>query len=54
MEPITLAFYASVCGILSVAAPRLGGFVPRLLVGAIVGIIAAILLPTIREILGGY
>ncbi|MCC1494116.1 hypothetical protein [Cognatishimia sp. F0-27] len=50
MDPITLSFYAVVCGCLSVAAPRLGGFVPRLIVGAVVGLVAATLLPPFRSI----
>ncbi len=54
MEPISLAFYASVCGILSVAAPQLGGFVPRLLIGGIVGVIAAVILPFVRGMITGY
>ena len=54
MEPVSLAFYATVCGILSVVAPRLGGFVPRLLTGAVVGIAAALVLPFIRGMLTGY
>ena len=52
MEPISLAFYAAVCGILSVVAPNLGGVVPRLAVGAIVGVVAATVLPLLRGMLG--
>lgn len=48
MDPFTLAFYASVCGVLSVIAPRLGGFFLRLGIGALVGIIAALALPAVR------
>ena len=54
MEPISLAFYAIVCGVLSVVAPNLGGFLPRLIVGAGVGIVAAIVLPIIRQLTQGY
>lgn len=54
MEPISLAFYATVCGVLSVAAPRLGGFLPRLLTGALVGVIAALILPFLRGLIPGY
>ena len=53
MDPITLGFYAAVCGILSMVAPSLGGRLPRLLIGAIVGIIAASVLPMIRGVFGG-
>ena len=52
MEPISLAFYAAVCGLLSVFAPNLGGAVPRLAVGAVVGIIAAAVLPSLRGMMG--
>ena len=54
MEPISHAFYATVCGVLSVVAPRLGGFIPRLLIGAIVGVIAAVFLPFLRGLVTGY
>ena len=54
MEPISLGFYAVVCGVLSAASPRLGGFLPRLLTGAVVGVIAAALLPVIKGIMSGY
>ena len=52
MEPISLAFYAIVCGLLSVFAPNLGGVVPRMAVGAVVGIIAAASLPFVRGMMG--
>ena len=54
MDPISLAFYAIVCGCLSVFAPNLGGFAPRLAVGAGVGIVAALVLPLLRGLFGGY
>jgi len=52
MDPIVLAFYATVCGALGWASPRLGGPVMRLGIGAIVGIIAATLLPFVRSAIG--
>ena len=39
---------------LSVVAPNLGGFLPRLLVGATVGVIAAVVLPIVRTMTQGY
>ncbi|MGR3638867.1 hypothetical protein [Alterinioella nitratireducens] len=54
MDPITLGFYATVCGALSIASPRFGTFLPRLVIGAGVGIVAAALLPVIRQGLGFY
>ena len=54
MEPISLAFYATVCGFLSLFAPWFGGLAPRLVVGAVVGIIAALTLPFIKGMMAGY
>ena len=52
MDPITLAFYALVCGILSLFAPDLGGRGARLAIGALVGVGAATLLPVLKTTLG--
>lgn len=52
MEPISLVFYAVVCGLLSVFAPSLGGTVPRMAVGAVVGVLAATALPMVRGMMG--
>jgi hypothetical protein len=52
MDPISISFYAIVCGCLSVVAPNLGGIAPRLIVGAVIGVIAALLLPTLRQTIG--
>ena len=52
MDPISLAFYAVVCGVLSLAAPTLGSALPRLAVGACVGIAAAAVLPVIKGMMG--
>ena len=52
MEPISLAFYAAVCGLLSLFAPALGGMVPRVAAGAVVGVVAAMVLPMIRGMMG--
>lgn len=54
MDPITLAFYAVVCGCLSAVAPKFPGLPMRLGVGAGVGIIAATVLPMIKDFVGGY
>ena len=54
MDPITLTFYAVVCGCLSVVAPRFPGFPIRLGVGAAVGILAASILPLIKNMLHAY
>jgi len=52
MEPISIVFYAVICGLLSVFAPSLGGMVPRLAVGAVVGVVAAVILPVLRGAMG--
>lgn len=52
MDPISLAFYAIVCGILSLVAPNFGGMAPRLAIGAAVGIAAAAVLPFVRGMMG--
>ena len=54
LDWIALAFYAVVCGALGVVAPRIGGFPWRLGVGALVGIVAASLLPVIKGMMGPY
>ncbi|MDJ0639768.1 MAG: hypothetical protein QNJ20_13090 [Paracoccaceae bacterium] len=52
MDPVALVFYAVVCGVLSLAAPTLGGRVPRLAVGAVVGVVAASVLPILSTMMG--
>lgn len=51
MDPFTLTYYAAVCGLLSLASPRFGGYLPRLAVGIAVGLVAAGVLPTLRAVL---
>ncbi len=53
MDPISLTFYAVICGLLSLVAPNLGGTLPRLAVGAVVGTVAALALPFLRGLIGG-
>ncbi len=52
MDPFALIFYAAVCGLLGLAGPRLGSAPVRLIVGAIVGVVAVTLLPVLRGIIG--
>lgn len=55
MDPIAMLFYALVCGALSLFAPNLGGTLPRLAVGAVVGVAAAGVLPLLKTMMmGGY
>lgn len=53
MDLLSLSFYALVCAVLSLFAPQLGGRAARLAVGALVGVIAAAVLPTLRVTLFG-
>ena len=52
MDIVALAFYALVCGVLSIAAPQFGSPAKRMAVGAAVGIVAAAILPLLREAIG--
>lgn len=52
MDPVTLSFYAIVCGLLGLAGPTLGRPARRLVIGAIVGLLAAGALPYLRASLG--
>ena len=51
MDPVTLIFYALVCGLLGFFAPQLGRAPARFIIGAIVGIAAAAVLPIVRGFL---
>lgn len=52
MDPITLGFYAIVCGCLSVVAPRFPRLPIRLGIGAAVGLVAASVLPVLKGMMG--
>lgn len=52
MDPVTLAYYAIVCGILGATAPRIPGLVARFAIGIMVGLIAAGALPWIKTTFG--
>ena len=52
MDPISLGFYAAVCGTLGAAAPWLGSIWVRIGIGAAVGLVAATVLPLLREAMG--
>ncbi|SNR32831.1 hypothetical protein [Puniceibacterium sediminis] len=52
MDPITLTFYATVCACLSAVAPRVPRLPVRLAIGALVGLVAATLLPFLRAAAG--
>lgn len=52
MDIITLSFYAVVCGVLGLAGPRLGAAPIRLLIGGLVGVLAATILPFVHVLIG--
>jgi hypothetical protein len=54
MDPISVAFYAVICGTLSAFAPKSLGFVVRFLIGGGVGVCAALILPFLKGVIGGY
>ncbi len=51
MDPVTITYYALVCGTLSAVAPRFPRLPIRLGIGVVVGLVAATLLPQIKEAL---
>ncbi|MEO0990885.1 MAG: hypothetical protein AAFX00_08055 [Pseudomonadota bacterium] len=52
MDMVALLFYAAVCGLLSVFSPQIGGMTTRFGIGAVIGLLAAASLPTLREVVG--
>ena len=52
MDVTAMAFYALVCGGLGALSPRLPSFWQRFAVAALVGVIAAAVLPVLRGVLG--
>jgi len=54
MDPITLGFYAIVCGLLSAVAPSMPRLPVRLAIGAVVGLAAASLLPLLKDVAAPY
>lgn len=53
MDVTALIFYALVCGALGWAGPRLGTPMMRFGLGAVVGIVAAAILPFLKALLDG-
>jgi len=52
MDPLALVYYALVCGLLGLAAPRLRRPLTRFAVGVAVGLVAAGALPGLRAMIG--
>lgn len=52
MDYVALSFYALVCGTLGFIAPRFGRPLARFGLGAVIGILAALFLPSLKGFLG--
>ncbi|MCY0095304.1 hypothetical protein [Hoeflea ulvae] len=52
IDATAIAWYAVICGILSALAPSFGGRLVRISIGAVVGIVAATVLPLLRGLTG--
>jgi hypothetical protein len=52
MDPVSVTYYAIVCGGLALASPRLNPLAVRIIVGVAVGVAAAVLLPVLRRATG--
>jgi hypothetical protein len=52
MDPVSLAYYGLICGALAATAPRLPSGFLRVLVGILVGLVAAGALPSNCAALG--
>jgi hypothetical protein len=52
IDATAVAWYAIICGALSALAPSFGGRLVRMLIGGVVGIIAATVLPMLRGMTG--
>ena len=52
MDIFNIVYYGIICGILGVSAPFLEGRAIRFIVGILVGVIGASLLPILKSILG--
>lgn len=50
MDPVTMTFYAVVCGGLAVVSPSFNNRLARVAVGVSVGLAAAMLLPLLRNL----
>ena len=52
MDPVTLAYYGAICGCLSLVSPRIRPGALRVVLGIVVGLAAAALLPILRATFG--
>ncbi|MCB1385253.1 MAG: hypothetical protein KDJ80_04880 [Nitratireductor sp.] len=51
-DTTAIVWYAAICGALAAFAPSLGGRAARIAIGAVVGVIAASLLPFLKSMMG--
>jgi len=52
IDSTAIVWYAAICGALAALAPSVGGRTTRIVVGAIVGIAAATILPLLKSMMG--
>jgi len=52
IDATAIAWYAVICGMLSAFAPSFGGRAVRIVIGGVVGIVAATVLPMVRNLMG--
>ncbi len=51
MDSVNIVFYAVVCGTLAAYAPTAGGRAARVVLGMVVGVLAASALPYLKSVL---
>ena len=52
VDSTAIVWYAAICGALSALAPSFGGRALRIGIGALVGIVAASVLPMVKSMMG--
>ncbi|WP_156892455.1 hypothetical protein [Salaquimonas pukyongi] len=52
IDSTAIVWYAAICGALAAFAPSLGGRGLRITIGAVVGILAASILPFVKNMMG--
>jgi hypothetical protein len=52
VDSVNVVFYAAVCGTLAAFAPAAGGRAARVVLGIAVGVIAALVLPFLKSLIG--
>ena len=52
MDPVALVYYGAICGCLGLVAPRIRPGALRVVLGIVVGLAAAALLPILRTTIG--